>query len=590
MLQKNRMKHQKKQKNRMSRMCALVGVLVLLGSMAAQVVLAETEKPEMPEDVTPPEKVEFFYNTVAEGETLFFKETVELTLKCKDSEGEVECIYYKIKNGETEGQEEKLEGNEGTLYLEPGFSGTVEAYAMDSAGNRGEKSVSKEIICENTVPEIVVTMDGNETGWNAGPVSVYVTVSDAEISSGLQSLKCYVDQEVVVNQQPEHTEEKVTILETSFVVDCCSVNGVGIPVVIEVTDRAGNFQTKNQMLYIDMQNPLLEIEGCTDQMITGKETELQIWVNDENLLGEQEVKVWRTAPDQERVLYLEQGREQAVPMLSESGAGEAYCWEVLLEEDGIYEVQVTAADVAGNRSSISQSLVVDKTNPVIRYVEQMQGVHIPYFQWNYDVRDMIEDFTDYEYQMTLNGAMYISGNYVTEEGMKVLQVTATDAAGNESMAKALFCVDHTPPEIQIYKVEDGASYEDGVDLDVEVGGSGEVLESIVINSEEIALAEYSQIFHQTVETPGEYHVQVRAKDLAGNQADKEIGFTICKKSLKSVLFEPVKKVQKQVEERAEKQTGQYDEKEKDLHLFGWILAAAVLLVCVSGTVMWKKFR
>ena len=120
-------------------------------------------------DVTAPEKVEFQYSDFEEREKVISNEKVELILKSQDKESEVAFIYYEISDG----REGKLEGTEGSLILEPEFRGTVNAYAVDQAGNQSEISTSKEIICESTTPEIVLDLHGTE-GWNWDfvPVSV----------------------------------------------------------------------------------------------------------------------------------------------------------------------------------------------------------------------------------------------------------------------------------------------------------------------------------------------------------------------------------------------------------------------------------
>ena len=533
----------------------LFGISVLILA-AGRAVAADIPEEGERIDVTAPEKVKFQYSDFEEREKVISNEKVELILKSQDKESEVAFIYYEISDG----REGKLEGTEGSLILEPEFRGTVNAYAVDQAGNQSEISTSKEIICESTTPEIVLDLHGTE-GWNWDFVPVSVEIQDQEISSGLQSVKCYVNHEVVINEQID-LENAVSLWNGEFTVDIVSLNGSGIPIVVETTDYAGNIQMASRLVYIDRSYPQIEISGSYDKMISGEGVIMEIVAADENILENGKIMVWRNPPKQERSLYIEQMQEQAVPC-HKNESGEGCVWKLVLEEDGVYEVEVTVQDAAGHQQVLHQTLTVDRTNPIIRFIEQMHGTHIPYFQWNYDVSEMIEEFTEYQYQMTLNGRMYTSGTYVEEEGEKLLSVEVIDAAGNRSTANAVFCIDHTPPEIQAYQLKDGGIYEKSAELNLEVGEPGAYLEGVFINSEKINLTEDSQIFSQTLEEPGEYIVRARAKDLAGNKSELELKFRIEKRSLAAVLFKPVKKLLSEEGNQKEQKEVQKEEQKKE---------------------------
>ena len=533
----------------------LFGISLLILA-AGRAVAADIPEEGERIDVTAPEKVEFQYSDFEEGEKVISNEKVELILKSQDKESEVAFIYYEISDG----REGKLEGTEGSLILEPEFRGTVNAYAVDQAGNQSEISTSKEIICESTTPEIVLDLQGTE-GWNWDFVPVSVEIQDQEISSGLQSVKCYVNHEVVINEQID-LENAVSLWNGEFTVDIVSLNGSGIPIVVETTDYAGNIQTASRLVYIDRSYPQIEISGSYDKMISGEGVIMEIVAADENILENGKIMVWRNPPKQERSLYIEEMQEQAVPC-QKNESGEGCVWKLVLEEDGVYEVEVTVQDAAGHQQVLHQTLTVDRTNPIIRFIEQMHGTHIPYFQWNYDVSEMIEEFTEYQYQMTLNGRMYTSGTYVEEEGEKLLSVEVIDAAGNRSTANAVFYIDHTPPEIQAYQLKDGGIYEESAELNLEVGEPGAYLEGVFINSEKINLTEDSQIFSQTLEEPGEYIVRARAKDLAGNKSELELKFRIEKRSLAAVLFKPVKKLLSEEGNQKEQKEVQKEEQKKE---------------------------
>ena len=76
--------------------------------------------------------------------------------------------------------------------------------------------------------------------------------------------------------------------------------------------------------------------------------------------------------------------------------------------------------------------------------------------------------------MLLDGLEYAKGRLVTEEGVHRLRVRAEDAAGNDSVAEAVFTIDHTPPVLYMGRLKDGAIYEEKVKIEVWVDGEKRV--------------------------------------------------------------------------------------------------------------------
>ena len=130
-----------------------------------------------------------------------------------------------------------------------------------------------------------------------------------------------------------------------------------------------------------------------------------------------------------------------------------------------------------------------------------------------------------------------------EGGSRLLQVEAVDAAGNKSTAEAVFQIDHTPPKIRIYDVQDGISYEEMAAVSVSVDGKGEYLKGITVNSEKKRLETGCQIFRQTFQEPGDYQIRVLAEDLAGNQENEQVTFRIEEqKRMSGNVWKPVTKI------------------------------------------------
>ena len=484
-------------------------------------------------DMTKPQKVRFSYNNVIRDGVIMSNGPVELTVKSMDEGSGMEAIYYKAGDG-TEGV---LKGESGSILLNPGFQGKVEAYAVDKAGNHSETGVSEKILCEDRPPELQVEAEGGMDAWHSGPVSVYVTVSDPSLSSGIRCLKCYAGGELLVHKENDFNTG-ADRMEAGFTVELPSEGGNGIPVVAEAQDWAGNFRSESRLVYIDKTAPDIRSEGIHDQMITGTPVTGKILIREENDLALGRMEVWKVTSEEQREL-LEEKEQMPEPF---TGARELE-WEVPLKEDGTYEIHVTAKDRAGHESHQDSQVIVDQTNPVIRYVDQMQGVYVPYFQWNYGKDEVVADDTEYSYEITLDGAFYTTGRKITKEGVRMLQVRAEDAAGNEATAEAVFWIDHTPPRIRVSDVEDGNSYEETAAVSISVDGKGEYLKEILVNDEKMRLEADCRIFTRSFQEPGDYHIRIAAEDLAGNQEEEQVTFRIEEqKKLSGGVLKPITRI------------------------------------------------
>ena len=536
-------------------------------------------------DTQKPAPVLFLYDPVPSGECIFANAPVEIMIKSGEKEEDVEQICYRTENGDWG----NLPAEGGTVLLQPGFRGRVEAYALDCAGNRSELTISCEIFCENTPPAVQMYVEGGTDFWHTGPVAVQVNVRENPEETGIRSVTCYGGGRILWQ---EHIEQAGRFsLENNFIVDLVSEGGAGIPVTVEATDWAGNAWTETRTILVDTAAPVIQSEGIYDQMISAEPVSGKIWIQEENGLDYEKIEIWRTSPSGKRE-YLEipgngaKGTEGGVDPTKRQE------WEISLVEDGIYEIAVTVRDLSGHEIKQQYRITVDGTSPVIRYVNQMQGAYVPYFQWNYGTEEMFWDFTEYSYEMRLDDRFYAPGKRVTQEGRRKLQVAAVDAAGNRSVAEAVFQIDHTPPNIRIYNVEDGKTYEDAVEMSMSVEGEGEYLKEIQINSEEMHLEEACQVFRKSFQEPGEYKIRIRAEDPAGNQEQRQLTFQIKEKGAESI-WSPVKKIFQREESSAEESAGMgYEKKEvKEIPAAGvamLLLPAAVLFPILKRSIVLGK--
>ncbi len=528
-------------------------------------------------DTKKPLRVHFFYDKAVRDGSIFTNEPVTLTMKSEDEGNGIEAVYYTAGAGATG----VLEGGSGSITLNPGFQGTVEAYAVDKAGNQSEAAVSEKILCENISPEICIETEKGIDTWHSKPVKIGVSVTDHSLSSGLRYMKCYIAGSVTVNKENDFNTEVIS-METGFTMDVASEGGKGIPVVVEVQDWAGNYHSESRQIYIDNTAPAIRSEGIHDNMIAGKPIKGKMAIQEENDLAFAKMEVWKIDTNKKKELLDEKKEE---PELF-SGSRELV-WDIGLEEDGVYEIILAAKDRAGHEISQSCHVTLDQANPVIRYVDQMQGVYVPYFQWNYGKEEVVQDETDYSYDIFLDGIRYETGKRISKEGVKLLQVRATDAAGNESTAEAVFQIDHTPPKIRVYDVEDGNSYKDAAVVSISVDGKGDYLREISINSERMKLESNCQIFSRTFQEAGDYQIQILAEDLAGNKESELVTFRIEEqKQLAGSAWKPITRIFRNVKEtpgKTEKQEAAEQEKSPAV----WWLILCFLLVALAAVLKWK---
>lgn len=87
-----------------------------------------------------------------------------------------------------------------------------------------------------------------------------------------------------------------------------------------------------------------------------------------------------------------------------------------LAEDGLYKLRMNVTDMAGNVSHAERQLIIDKENPVIAHVDELDGKYLKKFSWNYSIEESIKDFTNYTYVMKVDDAFYRPGEKIEKKG------------------------------------------------------------------------------------------------------------------------------------------------------------------------------
>ena len=394
-------------------------------------------------------------------------------------------------------------------------------YMEDSEGRRLEgMDYVREFRLDTKAPIFEMSAPEGFDVWYRDAVRILVSGKDGENGSGILSVSCRCEDEVVGTVKGEEGE---------FIISRPSSGGKGASVTVTVTDKAGHRSEKTRKVYIDNSPPEMDIEGATDYMITGRPTLVTCKVSEENGLKQLRASVEHEAPDGIK-------REMKGGWEDKDGTKECI---LPLEEDGIYHLDMSATDMAGNVASKKMQMILDTQDPLIRHVDKLEGQHMREFCWSYEKEAVIEDFTSYTYQIWLDGGLYAVGDKVYDEGRHVL------------------CV-----EIVLENPED------------------EICE-IRINEELQTLGQKKEAYQYTVQGRGNYKVSVHARDKAGNESMARTVFEVVPEE--TILQKTVKPI-KEMFMKGKREIGKEDGVDESCRAFPIIPAAAPVMATGGAAV------
>lgn len=486
---------------------------------------------KIPVDLTAPERPEIFIPEYPDGNNKFFHSEITAQIRSSDTASGVAAVFVSL-DGE---KEKRFEGDQCTVNINMGYQGRITAYAVDAAGRQSETGITGTVVCEDESPHIEIRTGNPSDRWIREDLSAEVHIKERGekygISSGLSYVTCRVGNDTVFRKSWEYGGEVICDEKIFLKSEQASVAGGAVTVTVFACDRAGNTSVATESFYIDKADPFAEIKGVRDNLISGNARTAVFRVRDENILEQCRLEIRKTSIDGKTENSVLEGKKVWKGNDQEKQA------EVRFSEDGKYICILSASDGSGRSVKKKISFVIDSTEPVIRYVEQLNGTWVPFFQWNYGDQ-MIHDLTEYTYSMYLNGRRYFPGTRVVTEGMQFLEVRAADLAGNESSAEAVFTIDHSPPVICWGEIKDGGVYEEGTLFSVWLENDEERISLIEINGEKQKLEYDSRIFQYEILQCGRYRIFVRAEDPAGNVSEEEIKFEVKKKSGLLPMFFP----------------------------------------------------
>jgi|GEM_PF-1047923 len=181
-----------------------------------------------------------------------------------------------------------------------------------------------------------------------------------------------------------------------------------------------------------------------------------------------------------------------------------------VSEDGDYILAATAKDCAGNRADLNATFQVDQVAPAVTIDVGacQEGPVTPVVT--------VTDAHLASDERSLDGQPW-DGTPIAAEGTHVLQVVATDTAGNRTEREASFVVDNTPPAIAVAGVADGGWYATPVTPVVSITETN-------LTGSTMTLDDQPYLSETPVSTEGSHLLVVTATDCAGHTAMKPTGF------------------------------------------------------------------
>lgn len=284
-----------------------------------------------------------------------------------------------------------------------------------------------------------------------------------------------------------------------------------------VEDAAGNSYSDSVSFSIDTVPPLVEIINginLKEDMVTNVAPEISFRIKESNYETAAVVcELFRIGEDKSRELV--QSPEWT---LSEENSR----FTISVDEEGSYELSVTAADRAGNTAGKTMKFTLDTTKPEIDYIENLDKKYIKSFRLPENFAEYIKDKNGVNYKAYINSMNLEEGREIEEDGKYVLKVSAVDDAGNQAEKTVEFIVDATQPRVVIDGMADDGSVNKDETITLSLYDQDDYFKSVKLNGEELISQDKQQTVEVTIPEYGDYTIDVEASDLAENVLTQSI--------------------------------------------------------------------
>jgi len=299
---------------------------------------------------------------------------------------------------------------------------SLEAYCVDKCGNAGDIYVLNvpRTIIDRQEPEVRLDSDEDDG-------SVIFDIDMEDKGSGLGIAEVSWNDEPVKTRDYLREHRRYETGELSVRIDEGDIEGdKRNELRVRVWDSCKNCRTV--LAYVrrrrDEKAPEIFITGVRDGEILRGYAALRVDICDEDI-------------DKDGVVmqYVREDSEGGVrtSLLDSSDT-------LVFQQDGRYTFIVTARDKSGNESEGRIGFVIDNTPPRIRGLEKYRDRILDELCLEEDIGQMFIDDTVVLYRLYLNGMDFSEYEKVEEPGDYIIEILATDQAGNSTQESAGFTI------------------------------------------------------------------------------------------------------------------------------------------------------
>ena len=462
----------------------------------------------------------------------------------------------------------------GILAVDPDSQAVVYARIADRAGNVTYINTEGAMIADSTDPErpeISISISEPESGIFNSDVPVSYSAADTvsgDTYAGLRRVSVQVMNGSTVTQSDSidfgDKSARQRTASGSITVDAQANNSNDVTVIVTAEDYAGNISSSERQFAIDITAPRIEVEYDLNDPVNGKYY---------NQVRTAVVTVYERNFDPSGVdLDLSSSLGASASISGWTIGGQAGVSDdnpnvctIVYEEDSDYSFTIAVTDRAGNRTDYGQtdSFTIDRTDPEItvsfdqnrdgRYYNVVRTATVTVKERNFDESAFTEAISAELEGKGITAPPLIGWSGTDEyhtatitfadDGDYSFELGDTDLAGNTALkyTSPLFTIDRTAPEVEFSGVEDGSANKNAVDpavsyfdinLDIR-GGVKVFLEGHRHARREVTgeVAGTSGIFTlgdfaQTLENDDVYTLTAVVRDLAGNETEKTITFSV----------------------------------------------------------------
>ena len=407
----------------------------------------------------------------------------------------------------------------------------VNIFAIDKANNQGPtRTISFRV--DTTAPQLTIT--GANGGTASSATSVSFNITEAFWSDAKGTVEIYrkagdgVDEALYKTLTISPTQRAYSLSEL--------LRESGIyRFEFTADDKVGHTATTSQKITVDVNKPEITLSGVNNYDSTDGAVSISAIIKDE-FYASKKVSIQGTRTDAA-------GKKTALSFSPFAATANPTTINDTFSEEGIYDITLTATDIAGNVTSNSVHFTIDTSKPVIGDLSKYDGKTFnakTFEELGLDINldEIVTDLTVCQVRMYLNGSEY-DGMADIEDGSYTLLITAEDELGHKSEKSATFVLDTKEPIFIVTGVEDGEIRNDNYNIEVSLQLDEDTLDEVKLNDKVITVKNNVATFDVT--DKGEYELYMKATDEAGNEASQTIKFTFGEESVATAVSNAVEK-------------------------------------------------